>query len=143
MPKKLDINIKNPKTKIILCMAGFSVIKKDPITIRAREIKLKTKSNNRNSENFLFSLSLENSLVAIFIIPKSENIAIIETKENAKVNFPYSVTPKNLTAKITKINPNNPVTTSGKDNQMVFFKTVCLIPRLLKRKSFIFICAIF
>ena len=133
------IKTKKDKTHIIFCICGFGVIKKEPKIIKKREKKLKTKSRERNSENFvLFSFLRENSLVAMFVIPKSEKIAIIETKEIAKVNFPYSVTPKILTAKITKANPNNPVIASDKDNQRVFLKTVCFIPRLLKRKSFIF-----
>ena len=131
--------MKGPNTKIILCIERLGVIKKAPVIMNTNAIKLKTRSKDRSSENcFRFSLSRENSRVAICVMPRSENIAIMETKEKAKVNFPYSVTPKNLTAKITKANPNKPFTTSATESHRVFFRTVCFIPKLLKRKSLIF-----
>ena len=73
------------------------VIKKEVRKIRIIDIKPKRIFRERTAGNsFSLALSLENSLVRIFDRPKSNKATNKETKAKAKVNFPYSVTPKTL-----------------------------------------------
>ena len=71
------------------------VMKKETTSIRINVIMLnKTFRAKTSGNSFSFFLSLENSLIIMLGKPKLEKITNKETNAKAKVNFPYSVTPK-------------------------------------------------
>ena len=121
--------------QIIFLISKSEVIKKE-LTKVAINIKEDNITSNVKIPEKLFSLllSLDNSLVETSITPKSEKMDIMETKENAKANLPYSVAPKILTTYTIKTNANILITISDKTNQKVFFTMVWRIPILLKSK---------